>query len=80
MSLIVTGKVLNEKRIARSWASYRGRSERRHTSTPGEARFDSCRELHGPVAEGNRRSIPNRDHARSSRARASSFVEGSSKR
>ena len=51
MSLIVTGKVLNEKRIARSWAWYRGRSERRHTSTPGEARFDSCRELHGSVAE-----------------------------
>ncbi len=66
--------------LVNSSAWYRGRLVRRHTRTPGATRCESCREFHGPVAEGIRRSIPNRDHARSNRARASSFVEGSSKR
>lgn len=56
----------------------RGPRDGRPTYESSLRRLDSCREFHSPVAEGNRRSIPNRDHARSSRARASSFVEGSS--
>lgn len=58
---------------SRSHLSVSGLTDKALGFEPRRCGFNSCLALHGPVAERSRRSIPNRDHARSSRARASSF-------